>query len=156
MESVKKWTVATSTKGGPWELEFSKQLFLTYEWAARRAFELNGHEGVYLHKPVEVTVTAVEEDEASNPIYLGALDPASLAALTSGEFDVRMANVTMEPWDGWFVGSMTAFQYNDDATYKVASFDIDDVLDPTQVGLLKDSYIRGEDIMDAVEGYEDE
>ena len=56
MEQVTGWVVATRTdNGGPWHLSFSKDIFITYEEAAVRAFELNEGPG-YLHKPVKVTI----------------------------------------------------------------------------------------------------
>ncbi len=63
MKPVPKWTVATRTaNGGPWHLGFSARLFDTYEGAACLAFELN-EGGGYLHKPVVVTVAALEPVE---------------------------------------------------------------------------------------------
>ena len=55
-------------------------------------------------------------------------------------------------WDGWFVGCRSTFQLVD-GEIKVG-LGVEGSLDPQQVGLLKNSYFMGKDIMDAVEGYE--
>ncbi len=147
MKQINRWVIATSTgSGGPWHLGFARELFTVYEDAAKKAFERN-KDGEYLHKAVRVAVSPAQQGGIASEAARRGLPPFNVRWVYCGS--ATWKPVTVEPWDGLFVGSRTVFELDlrgkriHTLIYNIGS---NNSLNLRQVGLV-------DSLMTAIQGY---